>query len=439
MATRLLFVLWCLVAWRSTPAQRVSVVGTAYDSLRGAPIVDARVAMLGTGMSSTTDSAGRFRFDGVAPGGYAITMQHAAFDSVGLTGVSRRVVVSAVSDTVRLFLPSFLSLWRAACGDTPVSDTAALVYGNVRDAAGRPAVDATVDATWVDAGFDKATGITQHRYRLEARSDSTGGYSLCGLPSQGGVQIHALKNTIETGVVDALPREPRIRRLDLLLGDAGASSLKGTVVGGIVAEGGAPVAGARVIVDESSETRSDKSGAFVVRGVAPGTRQIEVHALGMSPALTTVDVAGGDTARIAVELHRVVSLDSVRVVAPLSVRQRRVANIEERRKQGFGYFRDSTEVAKYPTIAAVLNSVPGTTARGTPARTMVAFQGCTANIFLDGVHVKGQIQLTDLYPEQIATIEVYPRAVSAPAEFVVPSGPGAGCGVVVVWTKRAMP
>jgi hypothetical protein len=193
-------------------------------------------------------------------------------------------------------------------------------------------------------------------------------------------------------------------------------------------------------VDGTAEVRSTSDGRFVARDVPTGTRQIEVLALGMSPVTATADVTPGDTVNVALELHRIVTLDSVHVKAPLSMRQILVSDIAERRKEGFGHFRDSTEIGKYPTLSEALSGMPGVQARGSLARTIVTMnRGCLANVWLDGVHVSGQIQLTDLFPDQIADIEVYTRPLSAPPQFVIRSGPGAGCGSIVVWTKRIVP
>ena len=207
-------------------------------------------------------------------------------------------------------------------------------------------------------------------------------------------------------------------------------------------DGGRPVEAARVIVDGSGEVRSDKDGRFVVRSVASGTRQIEALALGMSPLTSTVDVIGGDTTRVTIELHRVQTLDSVRVIAPRSIRQQRVADIDERRKLGLGYFRDSMDIGKHATLGSVFNEFPsvhttkGGTGVGIPPVTLAG--GCLANVWLDGVR-SNFLLLSDLAPQDVAAIEVYPRQLTTPSEFVVRAGPSAACGAIAVWTKRALP
>jgi hypothetical protein len=51
---------------------------------------------------------------------------------------------------------------------------------------------------------------------------------------------------------------------------------------------GKAIANARVVTDGVPEVRGDSAGRFLVRSVPSGTRQVEVLALGMSPALATL-------------------------------------------------------------------------------------------------------------------------------------------------------
>src|SRR6185503_13744829 len=111
----------------------VTVRGVAYDSLRAAPLTEAFVTMSGGSRahSATTDTRGRFQFDSVVPGSYTLSMQHPAIDSLGFPGFARRVVLSGKDEEVRIAVPSFATLWRAACGATPAPRDSGFVYGVV--------------------------------------------------------------------------------------------------------------------------------------------------------------------------------------------------------------------------------------------------------------------------------------------------------------------
>src|SRR5918992_1225999 len=103
--------------------------------------------------------------------------------------------------------------------------------------------------------------------------------------------------------------------------------------------GGAPVADARVIVNDTTEVRSQADGSFIIRDVPVGTRQVEILAIGMRPVVTAVDVLPNDTAAIALQLRKVTTLDVVRVTASRRGRLL-VEEIEARRKTGVSYMMD---------------------------------------------------------------------------------------------------
>src|SRR3954463_2865805 len=101
------------------PAQRgaIPLRGMVFDSLRGQPMRDAFVSIAGGAQVITTDARGRFQFDSVAPGPHEIMAQHPILDSIGLSGLSAHAVVSGKGSEITLAVPSFATLWRAACGN----------------------------------------------------------------------------------------------------------------------------------------------------------------------------------------------------------------------------------------------------------------------------------------------------------------------------------
>src|SRR6185503_13813949 len=140
-------------------AHVVSVHGIAFDSLRHAPLREAFVVMegiAGIDRTTTADDHGRFTIDSVAPGAYTFVLQHPVFDSLGLSGITRKVTVAENGDDVMLFVPSFETLWKgAACQGRAPSDSG-LVHGVVRDAhTGEPVANATIDLSWIELIVDK--------------------------------------------------------------------------------------------------------------------------------------------------------------------------------------------------------------------------------------------------------------------------------------------
>ena len=75
------------------------------------------------------------------------------------------------------------------------------------------------------------------------------------------------------------------------------SLIAGVVAGTVSDDGGAPIAVARVETLGLPETRTNSAGNFALRGVALGTRQLDVRAVGKAPSSAVVDVYPRGTAR----------------------------------------------------------------------------------------------------------------------------------------------
>jgi hypothetical protein len=200
----------------------VTVHGIAYDSLHGIPLAGALVGIAGSSRTAISDDRGQFVFDSVVPGTYRFVMQHDVLDSIGISGAATRVVVSTGRDTVTISVPSFAALWQVTCRTAPPSSDSGLVFGTVRGIDGRrPASDAKVSATWVDVSLDSAGGVKQHGWKADVSSDSTGYYSLCGVPATTGIRIRAATGSAASGFIDLVPLDKsRIQRRDLVLDGA---------------------------------------------------------------------------------------------------------------------------------------------------------------------------------------------------------------------------
>jgi hypothetical protein len=217
-------------------------------------------------------------------------------------------------------------------------------------------------------------------------------------------------------------------------------------ISGVVTTAGAPLRGARVRLDDTTEILSDASGRFRFRDVPTGTRQLEVLFVGMAPRLVAVDVTPRDTAQLIVTLTKVTTLATVNVSASRR-RQEFSRALEERRALGVGYYMDSTELVKRPTMfsafsefpsvqmyqgraGAYVVTFPSETPRTTPdGRTTTR---CNAHVWIDGFHADFE-QLANMHPEDFALVESYPHRSSVPPRFWTPY---LDCGVIAVWTKR---
>lgn len=429
----------CLAVGAAAQSRTGAVSGTAYDSLRGRPLVDAVVTLVGTGRITTSDSLGHFRFDSVAAGMRSFVLQHDVLDSVGFTGIPAHANVTESVTELQIALPSFATLWKAACGGVAPADSG-FVFGSIRRAVDdKPVVGAFVDLRWTELKVVNGTSVVQRRWHGEARSDSTGSYTVCGVPLAEGIRIQAVTDSGASGLVDLPPRDVlRVQRRDLLIGPVATTAdiPRGAIVGQLTNAAGDAFADARVLMAEAPEVRSDRIGRFLLRNVPVGTRQVEILAIGFMPVITTVDVTAGDTVLLAHTLRRVTTLDAMRVV---SARERRfVDGYDERRKMGFGQAKDSTQL--WGTMMATLTDFASTKVqRDQYGKTLLYFrQGigyCAATVWVDGIEQRDQEELSFSNPEDLAAVEVFPNVYSVPMRFRSNRGV---CGAIALWTKRGV-
>jgi protocatechuate 3,4-dioxygenase beta subunit len=438
---RSVFAVVALLALAHTAgAQRglVLVRGVVFDSLRGRPLRDAFVTISGKS-AITTDARGRFVFDSVLPGAYVITAQHAVLDSIGLSGLTTRATVTEDGGEVRLAVPSFETLWKLSCRGRAPRDSG-IVFGTIRDATtGAPVADAAVELTWSDLLLDKKRRVMQRRWRIETRSNESGGYAICGVAPELVLRIHANRNANATGLIDLPALGARVQRRDLLIGPVSASnpSARGTISGVVTDANGHPIEGARIFYGDTAEVRSDSDGHFRLADVHVGTRQFVVSAIGTAAVVATADVTPRDTTVVAVRLVKVRALEPVRTTA---ARGNRVlaAEFDERRKNGFGHTRDSTDIVRHPQFINALREVPGLNVQYKGMNlTITVGDGkggaCAPDVFIDGARA-GNGHLIDLLPGEVGGLEVYSRAAHIPARFT-PAGIQPQCGAILVWTK----
>jgi len=419
-------------------AQSVSIHGVAFDSLRGVPLRNALVTISGSQSQATTDDLGRFALDGIAPGLHVINAQHPSIDSIGLSGIAARVNVANVETMAVVAVPSFATLWRTACGNTPIPAQGGFVYGTVRDANGLgPVPDVAVEVSWLDLQATKGT-VSQRRWRGQALTDSTGSYAVCGLPAVDGLRMQAGSDVGVSGIVNVFPSSLRVQRRDFLLGPASDSDLtrRATVVGRVTDENGNPLTDARVFVDEFGEVRSNAEGDVLLRSVPAGTRQVDVRAIGRIPVSVVLELSAGDTATFTASMRRVTTLDVIRVTG--TRRQRvLVEGFETRRKSGFGFVLDSAALSTRGRLWSAFEGFPSVEVNVRGGEFALLFPGaqggkCVPGVFIDGRETDIS-ELNMVRVGELAAVEVYTHRMSTPAEFLTKER----CGSVAVWTKFA--
>jgi hypothetical protein len=347
---------------------------------------------------------------------------------------------------IGIAVPSFLSLWRLACGERPMPADSGFVFGSVRDARdGEPVEGAVVTLSWFDFTLINIKEYRQTRYRAEIESDANGEFAICGSPLDANLQIAAAKGGNASGETTVGPWL-RVRRRDLLIGPSDTTTTaRGSVSGTVTHLDGRPFEGATVVVDGGAPQRTEADGRFRFDSLLTGTRQVEVLALGARPRSVPVDVREGETSTLTIAMDRLTTLDVVRVIGT-RWQVRSLEGIHERMAKGVGQFRDSTDIWNRQLLGSVFQGFRGLemsySRYGDIGSLLLPGRGqarrCSATVYIDGYREAGLDWLNVLKPQDIVLLEVYDRPELAPFEFP-PTDPFNPCGVVAVWTKAVMP
>jgi hypothetical protein len=439
-----------------SPAGRLE--GTVTDSTRAAPLVGARVSVTRLGVDretthvATTDTKGRFAFERLDAGDYAIGFSNALLDSLEFGGPVRRVAV--LPDGVvraELATPSGSTLRALACpGMTLPKGTGALL-GIVTDFdTDTPLRGAQVAAMWTELTFDR--GVLQ-AMTLErsggAVTDSLGQYRLCGVPTDSWLLVQIQhEDRIGSAFQLAIPEASGVHVRHLAFSREGAharavldSALRDTsralaplagtaTIAGIVrGSGGRPMPKVQVrVVGSAPNTRTDGNGWFTLTGLPSGTHELEVRELGFPVQRLPVELRRGRTTRQEIQLEGVQTLEGVRAIATRSRYEKFETN---RRLSLTGLFLTQEQIEKRhaQNTSELFSSFAAfrVVGNGPDAVVLNARGGCRPNVVVDYM----QFQDINLIPPSlIAGIEAYPTTNGAPAEFTNL------CGVIRIWVKR---
>jgi hypothetical protein len=456
-----------LLAGRAVHAQqppRGRIEGVVRDSIHARPLAGALVMVTRLSpepaqyFNAVTDDRGRFRFDTLTDGRYMVAFATTLLDSLDLV-LPPRPVTLADGEHARLELttPSGATLRAAACRGLRLPTGQGAVIGEVTDADNdRPIPGAVVAVSWTDFTFDKATMRAAMKDRGgSVRADSLGQFRLCGVPTDTRllVQVQYLKLAgapVAVFVDDTVgvsrrsfSLSPSGARLipDTALADddtlplpqlTGTATLIGTVRG----QGGMPLAGVQIrVVDALSSTLSDSLGRFTLSGLPAGTQMAQARKLGYFVGHGQVELRSSRTVGWEVQLNRLVSLDSVRIIAQRS----RYREFESNRKRGFGRYFDEGDIAKRNAFhsADLFRMVPGLRvvrdASGFESR-VVSSRGsglrgtCEMAVVIDGMPDQN---INFINPSDIGAMEVYVSAAETPPQYS-----RGQCGTIVIWTKR---
>jgi len=440
-----------------------TLVGVVMDSTTGRALVGATVQLSllndpSVGFATLSDSLGDYRVENVPGGRYAIGFFHPRLDSLGLEmPILGLIMPDSGIAQVDLGSPSPETIYSSVCG----LGVDGLLLGTVRDAdTGAPIANGAITAVWATIRIDER-GLRNERRILNARSDSAGRFSICGLPTDAPARLQAATGASsaadESGEVELTFEPGRAAWRDLYVGrgdavvmvagpDSAAQAESGgritryrrgsaALVGQIRQQDGNPQSDAQVVVDGSGlAATTNASGTFQLDSLPAGTATVEVRALGYPPTHALVDLASGRTDTVSVMLPpRLPTLDPVTIFGQRTDDD--ATGFLRRSRSGRGRYITPEQINRQPAfdVTDYLRSVPGLrVVQSGGFGGEILIRDCSPAVFVDGMEVfQGSADLSNMVrPSDVAGIEVYNSATSTPFEFQ-----RGGCGAVVVWTK----
>jgi hypothetical protein len=346
--------------------------------------------------------------------------------------------------TVRRVLSTSLVLLTAAAGtvtpaagqeparrtcETPLAAGQAAVAGRITDTATKlPLQQASVQVEWEAGGRQR---------RLQAETDSTGTYLVCALPAGARVSVRAQFGRANERTPVSLV-EGQTTRADMEL-DAPRSRVGGRVVEAGTSRG---VAHAELRVEGSPvQAVSGSDGAFQLPDLPAGDYRLSTSHLGFGTRTDSVRVEYG-----AIMIYTV-SLDPAAIALPPVTVDVRVVALEqngfyERQERGPGTFltRSMWDSRGILVPSDILRNLPGVrVGSGRFGNVVYDRSSCAFRYYLDGARVGATFQIDDIPAEWIEALEVYRGPAQVPGRFTMPTSTArANCGVIVIWTKRAL-
>jgi hypothetical protein len=459
-----------------------SASGTVHDSLSGQALANAVVqltalddSIVGRRFTTRSDSLGRFVFEGLPTGRYAASFAHAAVDSMGFDRPPIEVNLRAGAQPLRLASPSAQTVFRSICPGARTGVSTAVLIGQVIGASSRvPLLGASVLISRPAVSIEGRTVMRQDVTDVTEVGEN-GRFVVCEAPDDLSMSIRAAAGADTSGAISLRMSPASIRHMTLAVGRTrrevarvgrsvedpvgryelvwrGPSRLRGTVTNAA----GAPMARARVsVIGTGREALTGESGAWSFDSLPEGTQVVEVRAIGYEPMRPVVQLAGEALQVVDVTLlYRTITLDEVLVRGSY---ERNLELFEQRRRtSATGYFMRPEEIALRPpeqVMAKLLEGMPQVLVRCPKALCFVTmFSGmsrpgmsdarsessreqCEPNMYVDGL-LQQVADFNFLTASQIAAIEVYPRRLGVPAEFMNMHN---DCGSIVFWTRLRGP
>jgi hypothetical protein len=425
---------------------KARILGVVLDSLNRGALAGAEVLIEGQTASATTDSLGKFGFDGLPPGNFQLGVFHPLLDTLGLSILTRPFHIGPDSTyVVAIAVPPAATIIRQKCRTQSAAPGMSAVIGQVRDPETlQPVVRAEVSIAWTDLEVSKAVGIHRTPHLLTDTTDKAGEFRFCGLPSSLQATVQARRGPAATAELPVSlgerPVELSARTLLLSSADSTAKTGNATVSGVVLLEG-VPGADSRVeLLGTEIVALTNAKGEFTLRNLPSGSQLLLARHIGYAAQVHPVGLSRHEQPHVTIKLPRYVA-----VMDPVLVTARRTAALDKvgfgtRRKTAVGYFIGPERLEQiHPLyITDVLRTVPGL--RIVPGQYGDAV---TSTRDEDGGCIQyyvDEIPYTEIEPDdvlkfvsgaEVVAAEVY-QAGNAPPQFTRGMG---NCTTIVLWTR----
>jgi len=444
----------------------LTVAGVVQDSVSGRPVPGAAISVMGTPAVTQSSGDGRFVLADVLPGEYAFAIRTPSLDSIRASSVST-VMVAAGMAPLQLRVPSAAQLAASLCGDALAGANGrgkGGVIGTLVDAGDTSSLAAVrVVADWTETVV-RGAGLDRVGKRLETRTDATGAFRLCGVPTETALTVRAMPTDGRA--------EPVLVRLtpDALFASATLSvdrriAAVASLAGVVVAD-----SSQRVLADVdvsipslSLSARSNSRGEFRLAGIPAGTHEVVARRVGYSVMSAPVTFAPNEEEERRLVLRPLTVLDSIEVTATRT--DPRLLDFEDNRRLGLGHFLTREELDKHigRKMGDVLSQAPGlgvVRAGGRAAvlakRYVVPLSGKNSGSLWGGngfslacyaqVWIEGQLMnpgypteaydINGIAPDQIEGLEYYAGPSQTPSRYAKLNST---CGVLVIHLRRDPP
>jgi len=464
---------------RISEAERGSMTGVAWDSTRFGPLAGATVYLSGTQYSSVTDAEGRFLAEGLPDGVFTASFTHPRLDTLGVLASGAEVeVVSGQVTELHFGIPSSETILLSTCRAEEREEGAAVLTGSVRDrTSGKSVPGAWVRVEWQEVLAVNPTDGASDRF-IEVPTDAEGHYTACGIPLNELIRVQASFLEIESKAAELeVPKEILwIEDLEIELPagffsartgaqafveEIGAQGVQGVLV---EPESGRPIRSAEVSLRDGFGRIlvtgvTNEKGFFRLQAPIPARYLFSAQALGYAEIEDeVVEVSMGQLAVLEVQM----APEALEIEPLVVTAERRAFHLE---KEGF-YERESRglhngiflspevlEKRQPRKLSDLFFGLPGTRVvepRGGAGARAVYFRSgertlgiCWPMVFVDRFMVSNgglgsngpdpTAMDTFVHGLDVSAVEIYRSPASIPAEFL---GSNAGCGVIVIWTKK---